>query len=247
MKNNFENRKNLDVYIHYMIALCGGFFGVYAVSSRMGNLGQAQTANLIEVICNILGRNTTEGMIRIIAAMLFIGGMIFATVLEKRTKRDLRYLAIILDLMAAIIIGFFPLSFNPIIALYPVFFATAFQWCIFKGAKGYVSATVFCSNNLKQTTVSIVEYFLMSKDDPERKEKLQKAKFYGGTIFSFYVGVTVGYLLWILCGVHSIWFVAVPLFVNFILIVLDRKKPEICFNIQNTTIQRQFRDMRKSM
>ena len=237
MKNIFENRKNFDVSIHYMVALCGGFFGVYAVTSRMGNFGQAQTTNLIEMVCSILGRNPAEGMLRVIAALLFMGGMIFATVLEKRTKRDLRYAAILLDLMAAAIIGFFPLSMNPIIALYPIFFAAAFQWCIFKGAKGYVSATVFCSNNLKQTTVSIVEYLLMSKDDPERKEKLQKAKFYGSTFFSFYIGVTAGYLLWILCGVHSIWFVALPLLVNFILITLDRREAESHFQLQNATVQ----------
>ncbi len=233
MKNTDENRKNLDVYIHYIIALCGGLFAVYAMLSRLGNLGQAQTTNIIDIICSILGRNTAEGMLRLIAALLFIGSMILATVLANRTKWDLRYLAIGLDLVAAVMIGFFPLTMNPVIALYPVFFATAFQWCVFKGAKGYVSATIFCTNNLKQTTVSAVEYFLMSKDDPERKEKLQKFKFYGGTFFSFYAGVMSGYLLWRVFGVHSIWFIAVPLFINFVFVFMDSKNSHICLKIQN--------------
>ncbi|WP_394523480.1 YoaK family protein [Lacrimispora sp. JR3] len=233
MKNTDENRKNLDVYIHYIIALCGGLFAVYAMLSRLGNLGQAQTTNIIDIICSILGRNTAEGMLRLIAALLFIGSMILATVLANRTKWDLRYLAIGLDLVAAVMIGFFPLTMNPVIALYPVFFATAFQWCVFKGAKGYVSATIFCTNNLKQTTVSAVEYFLMSKDDPERKEKLQKFKFYGGTFFSFYAGVMSGYLLWRVFGVHSIWFIAVPLFINFVFVFMDNKNTHICLKIQN--------------
>lgn len=238
MKDTYENRKNLDVYIHFIIALCGGLFAVYAMLSRLGNLGQAQTTNLIDIICSILGRNTAEGMLRVIAALLFMGGMIFATVLDHRTKWDLRFLAIVLDLVAAVMIGFFPLTMNPVIALYPVFFATAFQWCVFKGAKGYVSATIFCTNNLKQTTVSAVEYFLMSKDNPERQEKLQKFKFYGGTFFSFYTGVTVGYLLWMLFGVHSIWFVAFPLFVNFVFIVMDSKNSDIYLHIQNANGQK---------
>ncbi|MDN6279254.1 MAG: DUF1275 domain-containing protein, partial [Tetragenococcus koreensis] len=160
MKSIFSNTKHLDVYIHYIIALCGGFFGMYAITSRMGNFGQAQTANLIEIVRNILGKNMSEGALRIVAALLFMGGIISATIMERKTKIDLRYFSISFDLIAAILIGFFPLSMNPVIALYPVFFATAFQWCIFKGAKGYPSATVFCTNNLKQATISIIDYFL---------------------------------------------------------------------------------------
>ncbi|AYW47088.1 DUF1275 domain-containing protein [Tetragenococcus osmophilus] len=238
MENLLQKIDGIDAYIHYLIALCGGFFGVYALVSRMGNLGQAQTANLIEMIGNILGKNLSEGFIRIIAAFLFMGGIIFATVLEKssKTKIDLRYLSIFFDLIAAGIIGFFPLSMNPIIALYPVFFAAAFQWCIFKGAKGYASATIFCSNNLKQTTISVIEYFLLTKNHPDRKEKIEKIKFYVSTIVSFYTGVIVGYLLWYFYGVHSIWFVVCPLLMNVGLVFLDKKKSELAFTIQNDSI-----------
>lgn len=238
MKHPYESRKHLDVYIHYIIAFCGGLFAVYAMLSRLGNLGQAQTTNLIEIICSILGRNPAEGMLRIIAALLFMAGMIFATVLDNRTTWDLRYLAVVLDLVAAVLIGFFPLTMDPVVALYPVFFATAFQWCVFKGAKGYVSATIFCTNNLKQTTVSAVEYLLLPRDDPERKEKLEKFKFFGGTFFSFYAGVASGYLLWRLFGVHSIWFSAFPLFVNLVFIVMDSRKSDICLHVQNVNARK---------
>lgn len=236
MENILKNMKKIDVFIHYIITLCGGFFGVYAIVSRMGNFGQAQTANLIEMIGNILGKDVTGGLIRLVAALLFMSGMILATILEKRDKIDLRYLSIFFDFMAAIAVGFFPLSMNPIIALYPIFFATAFQWCVFKGAKGYASATVFCTNNLKQTTTSIVECFFMSKNNPERREKLEKAKFYGSTFLSFYIGVMAGYLLWHFYGVHSIWFIVIPLLVSFALVFLEKKKYEVDFNIQKNTI-----------
>lgn len=236
MENILKNMKRIDVYIHYLITLCGGFFGVYAIVSRMGNFGQAQTANLIELIGNILGKDMTAGMIRLLAAVLFICGMVLATVLEKKGKIDLRYLSILFDFAAAVMVGFFPLSMDPVMALYPFFFATAFQWCVFKGAKGYASATVFCTNNLKQTTISLVECFFMSKNNPERREKLEKAKFYGSTFLSFYIGVVVGYFLWYFFGVHSIWFMTLPLLVNSGLVFLEKKKYEVNFNVQKNTI-----------
>ncbi|AYW45576.1 DUF1275 domain-containing protein [Tetragenococcus koreensis] len=236
MEKILKNMKKMDAYIHYMITLCGGFFGVYAIVSRMGNFGQAQTVNLIEMVGNILGKDLTGAIIRLLAVLIFISGIVLATILEKKGKLDQRYLAIFFDFMAAIIVGFSPLSMDPVIALYPFFFATAFQWCVFKGAKGYASATVFCTNNLKQTTISIMECLFMTKNNPERREKLEKAKFYGSTFLSFYIGVVVGYFSWYFYGAHSIWFIAIPLLVNFILVFVEKNKYEANFNIQKNMV-----------
>ena len=230
MKNIFAG-KDLNVCIHFMLALCGGFFGVYAIESRMGIFGQAQTSNLIDLLCDILGRDMSDAALRFVAAILFISGMVSATVLEKRSKYNVRHLAILINITAAVLLGFFPLSMNPIVALYPVFFAASFQWCIFKGAKGYVSATIFSTNNLKQTTVSIVEYFLLPKGDAARSEKKQKAMFFGGTLICFHIGVIIGYLLWINYGFRCIWFCILPLLLSYALISANEK--QVAFNSQH--------------
>lgn len=223
MKNFFADKWDLSVCIHFMLALCGGFFGVYAIESRMGIFGQAQTSNLIDLVCDIIGRNMADGTIRFVAAVLFIGGMVSATVLEKRSKFNVRHLAILINISAAVLLGFFPLSMNPIVALYPVFFAASFQWCVFRGAKGYVSATIFSTNNLKQTTVSIVEYFLLPKGDATRCEKKQKAMFFGGTLLSFHTGVVIGYLLFIRFSFRCIWFCVLPLLVSYALVSVNER------------------------
>src|SRR5699024_11733141 len=57
----------------------------------------------------------------------------------------------------------------------------AFQWCIFKGAMGYTSSTIFSTNNIKQTVVSLTEYFLI-QDTTIKQEKLKKGCFFGGTL-----------------------------------------------------------------
>lgn len=217
----------INIAIHFTMALNGGFFAIYAILSRMRNLGQAQTANLLEVVYSIFGKNIEDIILRLLAAALFIAGIIIATILENKNTMDIRYLSILLDMIAAIWIGCIPISINPIVALYPVFFATAFQWCIFKGGIKYSSATIFCSNNLKQTIVSLTEYFLLPNDSTCRKEKKEKAQFFGGTFFSFYIGASIGCGLWNILGVRSIWLNICILFIATILVAIENHQTKL--------------------
>lgn len=224
MKQISGTGRNLGTAIHFTMAFCGGFFAVYAILSRMGNLGQAQTANLIEMVYSILGRDPEDVAQRLGAALIFIAGLAAATVLAARKWRGIRYLALALDAAAAVCVGCIPVSASPVAALYPVFFATAFQWCVFKGEKGYVSATIFCTNNLKQIVTALTEYALLPKGAPERREKLEKAGFFGGTFGSFYLGVLLGGVLWMLIGLHSIWLNLCPLLLGAVLVSADERQ-----------------------
>lgn len=208
MENNYH-----EVIVHYLMAIVGGFFGGYAIFTRMNVFGSAQTANLIDLIRDILGSNYIESMIRIGALLIYISAMIIATILTYRTKWKLQYLVLYLELACIIVLGIIPESVNPIIALYPCFFVTAFQWCIFKGALGYTSSTIFSTNNLKQTILSITEYFLI--EDPQiKQEKLKKGCFFGGTLFCFHSGVALAYILHIFFAFNAIWFLSILIFIN---------------------------------
>ena len=121
--------------------------------------------------------------------------------------------------------GLITAEVNPFVALYPVFFATAFQWCAFTGAKGYVSATIFSTNNLKQTVTSFADYLLSGKEEAGREKKLEKALFYGGTLLYFHVGVAAGYGASLLWGTRSIWLCALPLLGTAALIGTSRRVP----------------------
>ena len=177
-----ERRKKYEVRMHFIMAVCGGFFGGYAIFGRMAVFGSAQTANLIELMGDILGRNAGEALLRILALVIYVGAMIIFSILAKKTAVNLRYLAILLEMLTAALIGFFPKEMNPIVALYPVFFATSFQWCVFKGADGYACSTIFSTNNVKQTVLSFTDYFLTEKKkEKEREQDLKKGKFFGGS------------------------------------------------------------------
>lgn len=213
-----EKESKFDIPVHYVMACSGGFIGAYAILSRMEVFGSAQTANLIELVCDILGRDRKEVVIRIVAMLIYMSAMGLTVIIGKKTKWNLKYLAIIVDVAAVTVVGFFPKEMNPIMALYPVFFATAFQWCSFKGAKGYVSSTIFSTNNLKQTVLAATDYFTSSPDDQERWKKAEKALFFGGTLLSFHTGVAVSYVLWTHYGIHSSWFCLLPLLAGAVLV-----------------------------
>lgn len=56
-----------------------------------------------------------------------------------------------IDAMAALIVAFLPSDLNDFIALYPLYFAMAIQWCSFKGGDGFTCSTIF----LRITYVSL--------------------------------------------------------------------------------------------
>lgn len=206
-----EREFKRDVQIHHLMAACGGFMGVYAIVSRMGVFGSAQTANLIELVCDILGRDPLEISYRVLALAIYIGAMVLFVVLEKRSSWDVKRVSIVIDLAAVAVSGFIPEGINPFAALYPVFFASSFQWCAFKGAGSYVSATIFSTNNLKQTVTAAVEACLSRRDGEVHDKMVQKALFFGGTLVCFHLGAAAGYGLWLLWGIRSIWACALPL------------------------------------
>lgn len=206
-----ESERRYGVQIHHMMALCGGFLGVYAIVNRMGVFASAQTSNLIELVCDLLGRDPLEISLRVLALGVYVAAMAVFVILEKKTRWNLEYGAILVDLAAVAVVGALPETMNSFVALYPAFFASSFQWCVFKGAKGYVSATVFSTNNLKMTVTAFVEYLISGKEEAGRAKALDKALFYGGTLLYFHVGVAAGYGAGLLWGTRSAWLCAVPL------------------------------------
>ena len=58
MKMEWNNRS--EVWAHFIMAVCGGFFGGYAIFGRMAVFGSAQTASLIGLVGDSLGGNLAD-------------------------------------------------------------------------------------------------------------------------------------------------------------------------------------------
>lgn len=210
-----ESKKKYEPSLHYLMAITGGFFGVYAIITFCDLFGNAQTANLIYFVTDLLGRNYQDALLRLGGALLFMTATALTVYLPKHSRINLQIASILIDMAAAVIIGLFPSDIPPVLALYPFFFATAFQWNSFKGAKGFNSSTLFSTNNLKQFTIAVSEVFL-NKD----RTHIVKAKFFGCTLLSFHFGVCCSYIARTLLGPKSIWLVFLPLCISLYTVCL---------------------------
>ena len=207
-----------ETAIHHLMALCGGLMGVYTIMSRMGVFAAAETTNMIEIVCDILGKDPEALLSRLLALLIYILGLICHTALKMKTRLELRYISIVLDILAILSLLIIPEEVDPFLALCPLCFAVAFQWCSFEMARGYSCSTIFSTNNLKQTVTSAAAWFMTKKEDPDRMKKADRALFYGGTLLCFYGGTAAGYEAWSILGMSSILLTLIPLSLCTVLI-----------------------------
>ncbi len=200
---------NWDRLQHYCVSSIGGFLGAYSLLNCHEVLGNAQTANMILFVHSILGGDLKSFLVRLVAILVYVSGFFFSIWIPKYTKLNIEVFSLIVDAICIVSLAVIPLGGNDLVYLYPVFFAMAIQWNTFKSADGYTSSTIFSTNNLKQATTSLMEYFM----DGDAKS-LDKSKFFGGTLLGFHLGVAVSYTSYIFLGMMGIWLAIVPLLIS---------------------------------
>lgn len=178
-----------EIQAHHAMAAVGGFFGVYALLTRGGTFGSSETSNLIYLVVTGLDGTWGAALIRLGATACYIAGIVLA-VLWRRAEQParLRFAAILIDLAACLLLPCIPEETDPILALCPMFFATAVQWVAYSQAGGYVCATIFSTNNLRQFTEGVTEY--LCSREPQHMRKLT---FFGGTLLCFHLGAAWGW------------------------------------------------------
>ena len=168
------------------MAVAGGVFGGFAVCNLGEIFGNAQTLNLIGIVYNLVYCNFETLLLRIIAVLLYFLGFAAAVVIPKKLRLHSDVISIVVDILAFITLMFLPKNADFLISLYPIFFATAFQWTAFEYIEGYSCSTIFSSNNYRQFTTSLVEYAI-DKD----KSRLTKTRVFGLTLLYFHIGVAL--------------------------------------------------------
>lgn len=190
---------------HYFMAMAGGYVGVYCIWARKGIFALAQTANMIYCVTNVL-----DGGWKLFALRIFAVGFtalaVSLSVLAAGKGRDVKKISILLMAGAVILEGLIPETVNELLALYPLFFASAFQWCSYSDSLGYGSSTVFSTNNLRQCVSAYTQYY-HGRD----LKNLEKARFFRNTLLYYYAGVAVSYTAWKITGNKSVWFCLIPL------------------------------------
>ena len=57
--------------IHYTLSFIGGYLGLYAIVSRADLFGNAQTANLLGVVRDLIGRDFSDMLLRVGALLIY--------------------------------------------------------------------------------------------------------------------------------------------------------------------------------
>lgn len=205
-----NKEEKMQMQLHFAVSFVGGFLGGYAIINHSDIFANAQTANLIHIVAKIFSSDFS-GLILLFASLAaYMAGNAFYVLAEKYINIDMRVLSLALDSAAVVAVGIIPGVTNDYIILLPILFVTPIQWNAFRTAAGYVSSTIFSSNNLRQATMSFVNYML-DKD----KKQLEKTKFYWTTILLFHSGVAVACVAGINVGYASIWFCFIPVAIAF--------------------------------
>ena len=160
MNSESEVSDDFRKKLHCTMAFIGGYIGAYALLNRADVFGNAQTSNLIHVAMSIVGTDFLDLFIRLGGVFLYMAGVTLVVIWQKITKINVHYLAVVVDALAFIMLGFFPKDMDIIVSLYPIFFAAAVQWTSFSGVYGYnCSTTLLLISTYVQVPLMPQKYF----------------------------------------------------------------------------------------
>jgi len=143
---------------------------------------------MIDIIFGIVGKNKNEFLLRLIGLFLYILGMELVILLSKKTKINMQRYSIFVDMAGFLVLAMIPEQANFVAGILPMLFILSTQWSVFHGVRGYNSATVLSTNNLRQFVFALNEY-AFGRD----RKKLNETLYYINTLFWFHVSVAFSY------------------------------------------------------
>ena len=211
---------HIDFYRPLAFCAVGGFFGCYAVLVHSGVMGNAQTMNLLELVIDLLRWQLPDMLLHLGALALYVLGTMLTVLLPHRWGVDMHRASPLITAAMAVVLFLLPPELDPVVALYPIFFAMSIQWSSFGGARGFYSSTIFSTNNTKHASLALAEY-LCTKN----REQLVRMGFFLSTLLCFHIGAAVG------VGASHLWGVrgarcALPLIGWAFFLVTQEEKAE---------------------
>lgn len=203
-EDDFLIQKKL-AHNHYVVAFIGGFLGLFPIIYGAKIFGSSQTVNLMETVVGALKMDWQNVGLHLAGCVLYCLAVFLVTFLPCHTKINVKICSMVVDVGAAFLMWKMPENLPLTVYLFPTFFSMAFQWCAFSGAYGFVSSTIFSTNNLRQAVSALTEVLFNKK-----KEFALKAKFFGLVLLYFHIGVAVSFLLNKKFGNASFLFVLIP-------------------------------------
>lgn len=183
---------------------------MFAIVETFGSLASAETANLIEVVYAFCRLDFHEFFIRFAALCLYIAAILFSYIVNKKNKFAGKVCAVFIDACAAVLSARLLNAgvSHKIFFLMPVFFAMAFQWVSFGEINGFVTASIFSTNNLRQAITAVVD---------KNKKKFFT---YFCNLVSFHLGVVYYYFMHSVFDTYAILSIIPVLIFAFLRIII---------------------------
>ena len=175
--------------LFYTMAIVGGFYGGFAIAN-FDVLGSAETTNMIRLVISCLGGDFHQTFLCFIAAIIYGSAIVCSKLCSDYVRHHTHLISVLINFVTTVWLCLAPENLNYVLVLYPMFFACAFQWNSFPGAKGFASSSIFSTNNYRQAILGMADYI----EDRNDKNALKKARFYFGTLVWFHVGVAAAFL-----------------------------------------------------
>ena len=106
----------MDRWIHFNMAIVGGFLGGFAILNHHELFGSAQASNLISVFADLAGHPDANFFVRLLGVFIYMFALSLTVILPKFTRLHLPYVSLFIDAMATLIVAFLPSDLNDFIA-----------------------------------------------------------------------------------------------------------------------------------
>lgn len=164
------------------LTLAGGICGCYGVVA-FGTFACGETGNLLHLWKSVAGGNIVDMLLRGLTLGMFILGIVLAAILPDHLGKK-RWQTICLAVEAILTLSVILLpDIHFLLQLAPLFLLAALQYHTFNHCEGLAVATVFCSNNIRQSTLGMVEW-IRNKD----KAALHRFKVFGLAVLAYSIG-----------------------------------------------------------
>lgn len=187
-KKKFSAESSL--YVFASLAIVGGFLESFTYFCHDGVFCNAQTGNVVLMAVEIAGGDFTGAFTHLFSILAYIVGILISAVLREFVKSPYRHCAVTLaEILALCAIACIPESAPHIATYASVSLLCAVQYNIFTECHETALATTFCTNNLRQLTLSL--YTGIRKND---RAMLKKGGIYAVMLLSFAAGAVFGAL-----------------------------------------------------
>lgn len=195
------------VYIHetrrvgIWLAFVGGFLDVYTYLLRGGVFANAQTGNMVLMMLQISKGQWLDALYYIVPVLAFFTGVVVTGFVKLHERWHEQVLMI--ECLLLFLIGFYPLSWPPMIVNITISFICAMQVSSFRTLRGAAYATTVCTGNLRSAAEQLTVFYI--KHDIEAK---RRGLNYFIIILSFCMGALIGALLIKWLTIYSVWICA---------------------------------------